>query len=648
MTEEDLVPASDGRARTLRRDLWRNLRSGLRVACLLGANRAGFVATWTQLALLIALSAAVTLWWQIAEVGWAGELQASGLPGALFFVPVVIVAAWAMAAVAGRAGETLALAIAILGANLWIDAAAGIVHFLAGHAPRGLRGPLSWAAYYLYNGWLAACAGVAGARMLATTWPRRLAAAAIAFVLVGYAQFAVEHDDRLWAKRPDPVASERQRYAAVASEDVLYLQPRLLDSQLGALWPRREGRPNLYLVSVAGYADQDVFMREVNAVDALFAERFGTRGRSVKLVNNRATVRELPLATRTSLSWTLQRLGTLMDREEDILFLFLTSHGTRNTFSLEFPPLRLTDLSATELRQMLDESGIRNRVIVVSSCYSGSFIEALRDDRTLVMTASARDRNSFGCSNGADFTYFGKAYFDEALRGTDSFSEAFDRALPAIAAREKKEDYTPSDPQRYAGPGIGARLAALREADTRDGAGTPPANAVAPAPSDPYARLARTWLHGSLEQEYYVECRKTVESSSPEAAWRRDPGYFGGVTPASAQWPRLETAWARYVEAACKPVADRDFYERALTDGYRTMLGEKDLAAVLAFMETPAGKRFVAAQHAVSMTAWREAGDRQREVAGRAGADYARAVSEVGEPRTGPAKEGEKGLKAGK
>ena len=84
------------------------------------------------------------------------------------------------------------------------------------------------------------------------------------------------------------------------------------------------------------------------------------------------------------------------------------------------------------------------------------------------MTASAKDRNSFGCSNEADFTYFGKAYFDEALRSGDSFVEAFDHALPTIAAREKKEDYTPSDPQRFVGAGIAAKLEAWRRANAAE------------------------------------------------------------------------------------------------------------------------------------------------------------------------------------
>jgi hypothetical protein len=129
---------------------------------------------------------------------------------------------------------------------------------------------------------------------------------------------------------------------------------------------------------------------------------------------------------------------------------------------MQFYPLQLTDLTPPDLRRMLDDAGIRNRVVVVSSCYSGGFVDALKNDDTLIITASAPDRNSFGCSNEADFTYFGKAYFDQALRATDSFIEAFNIAAPNIAAREKKEDYEPSNPQIFVGSHIGATLEALR------------------------------------------------------------------------------------------------------------------------------------------------------------------------------------------
>ena len=230
------------------------------------------------------------------------------------------------------------------------------------------------------------------------------------------------------------------------------------------------GHPNLYLISVAGYASQDVFAREADAVDKLFADRFGTRGHSIRLINNRKTALESPIASRTALAEAVKRVGAVMDRDEDVLFLFLTSHGSRDQkFAMQFYPLQLADLAPADLRRMMDDAGIRHRVVVVSACYSGGFIDALKDDDTLIITASAPDRNSFGCSNEADFTYFGKAYFDEALRSTDSFIEAFGIAVPAIAARERKEDYEPSNPQIFIGANIAATLEALRR-ELRSGA----------------------------------------------------------------------------------------------------------------------------------------------------------------------------------
>ena len=160
-----------------------------------------------------------------------------------------------------------------------------------------------------------------------------------------------------------------------------------------------------------------------------------------------------------------------MDPEEDVLFLFLTSHGTKDgRLSIALYPSAGSRTSPPpELRKMLDDAGIRNRVIVVSSCYSGTFVDALRDDDTLVMTASAKNRNSFGCSNEADFTYFGKAYFDEALR-VDAIrsSRRSTMRLPTIAAREKARRSTrPPTPSASWAP-------ASRRSSRRGGAPTRP------------------------------------------------------------------------------------------------------------------------------------------------------------------------------
>ena len=180
-----------------------------------------------------------------------------------------------------------------------------------------------WILFYLGPLWLAACIVVAASRMLGLRWPKRIAAVPIALVVIAAPLLSADFSGSLWTagrgERDDGITPAS--VAAVASEDVLYLQPKLLEHELAALLPRRDGRPNLYLVGVAGYGSQNVFRREVDYVDELFAERFGTRGRSIKLINNAATVRETPIATRTSLSETLKRVGALMKPDEDVLWM---------------------------------------------------------------------------------------------------------------------------------------------------------------------------------------------------------------------------------------------------------------------------------------------------------------------------------------
>jgi hypothetical protein len=171
---------------------------------------------------------------------------------------------------------------------------------------------------------------------------------------------------------------------------------------------------------------------------------------------------DVPLASASNLARMLRHLGRRMDTREDVLFLYLTSHGSsRHELSVEFWPLPLNDVTPETLRRALDESGIRWRVIVISACYSGGFIEKLRDDHTLIFTSARANRVSFGCEAGNDFTYFGEAMFGEALRDTVSFIEAFAGALRRIDERERRERLTPSEPQLHAGAAILDKLAAI-------------------------------------------------------------------------------------------------------------------------------------------------------------------------------------------
>ena len=88
------------------------------------------------------------------------------------------------------------------------------------------------------------------------------------------------------------------------------------------------------------------------------------------------------------------------------------------------------------------------------------FIESLKDDTTMIITASRKDRTSFGCSDDAEFTYFGNAFFLHALEETNSFTEAF--PIAASTAWEEDENYEHSEPQFFSTPLIEDKLAQWR------------------------------------------------------------------------------------------------------------------------------------------------------------------------------------------
>ena len=229
-------------------------------------------------------------------------------------------------------------------------------------------------------------------------------------------------------------------------------QGQLLNQALQAV-PASTPAIELYSLVVAGDGKQSVFMREADYVTDMLASRFGSRGH-ITLVNHRDHLMDRPMATRENLH---RAAKTLAERTgpEDLVFIYLTSHGTQDhELVLDQPRLELADLPADELAAALEPLKNRDKVIVISSCYSGGFIPALKDERTLIMTASRTDRVSFGCSEEADFTYFGNALFAQALNQTDDLQKAFKLAKEAIAEREQTDGYEASEPQMWAPKGV--------------------------------------------------------------------------------------------------------------------------------------------------------------------------------------------------
>src|SRR3989440_170550 len=130
---------------------------------------------------------------------------------------------------------------------------------------------------------------------------------------------------------------------------------------------------------------------------------------------------------------------------------------------LDPPPLELAQLPPSALAPMLAQSGIKWKVIVISACFSGGYTEPLKDDNTLITTAADAFHSSFGCDYESDYTWFSQAFYDEALRDTFSFAEAFEAAKETVDDRERAEGDPPSNPQMFEGAAMKKKLAALEK-----------------------------------------------------------------------------------------------------------------------------------------------------------------------------------------
>jgi hypothetical protein len=288
---------------------------------------------------------------------------------------------------------------------------------------------------------------------------RRLAAIALS-VVVGLGAGAMTHMDmafwRLSAKvqtllgrseTPQPADNPPPQI----DDDVLWgAQPALIDKARAAFAPRAPGRTNVYAMAVAGSGEQALFSREAREALRVAALRFGDDSRGGALLSNGAAdLMQSPLATRANIAAVAQALGDRADHKRDLLFLYLVSHGGQ-TAELE-SDLPSDDsvqpISAVSTAQALKGAGVARRIVVVSACYSGTWIPALADDNTIVITAAAKDRTSFGCDDTRRFTVFGEAFLGSLAARNLSLHDVFEDAKRKISLEEQKEKVTPSLPQ---------------------------------------------------------------------------------------------------------------------------------------------------------------------------------------------------------
>jgi Peptidase C13 family len=446
-------------------DFWRNIGSGLRVALGLPISLLAFRISVRQLLLVFVFNVAIGAAIDYARAGPDPVLATYAVVYEGFMGAVLLLMAALLSAAYRQPHLKLALPVIVL-ASEPVLSLLSLILTLPG-AQGGLFGySIQVAGFWVFIIWLALVYWRAMATALMPArpryWLRSVGGAMLLLLGVPIAIWAHQP----WWREAARTPVEDARYVSPASEAAITAQQTMLGDALDELEDERPQMTDLYFVGFAPYAREDVFRKDMEVARDLFDDRFDTDGRSLLLINNPRTVMEEPLATVSNLRTALKEIGSAIDTDDDVVMVYLESHGSRDyRLAVDFWPLQLDPLTPQLLRSMLDESGIKWRIIVVSACYSGGYIEPLKDEHTLIMTASAFDRTSFGCGNESDATYFGDALFQHALRFDDSFVSAFGKARERIAERERAQGVSPpSNPQIYVGDAMAAKLPQLEAA----------------------------------------------------------------------------------------------------------------------------------------------------------------------------------------
>jgi hypothetical protein len=442
--------------------LGRNLVAGLRTSFFLPVSRLAFRVDLAQVLALFVVSALLDLLrdWLRTDSDRVFSLLGAGTEfygaGVLLFIAAILALAYR------QRGLMLRLPLIALAALPSLQIALELPTLVRDATQSVL---VSAVVYYLVITWIVVvfirCVALAMAPSTTVRVWRALAGGLLLAAPIWVGTELAPNDP--WFAKPSAQLEENGGLNA-GSEPVLATQSFLLDQLLGKLEDERPGVTDLYFVGFAPYSAQDVFRKDIEAAQHVMDERWGTAGRSIVLVNNPKTLLSAPFATVTNLRETLNEIGGAIDVDNDVVMLYLASHGSPDhRLAATQPPLSLVELTPAGLRQMLDDAGIGWRIVVVSSCFSGGYIEPLKDERTLVITASQSDRISFGCGDRSDATFFGEAFFQHGLATADSFEAAFDMARKRVDEREKAAGYTPaSNPQIWVGNAMTEKLKTLR------------------------------------------------------------------------------------------------------------------------------------------------------------------------------------------
>ncbi len=229
-------------------------------------------------------------------------------------------------------------------------------------------------------------------------------------------------------------------------------QNKRLVAALDALQPQRPGIVDAYVVTI-GLDSDPVFGREAGEAAKVLSRRYGANGRTIFLTagaDDKPT--GTPQGSPTNLAVALAAVAAKMNLKEDVLILFATTHGDPvSGLAYRDSDKGVGMIAPKRLATLLDGLGFERRMLLLSACFAGVFIPELDSENSIIVTAASSQRTSFGCAPGNDWTFFGDALVNNALRKNQPFEKAADEALGLIIWWEAQRNLVPSQPQLFIG-----------------------------------------------------------------------------------------------------------------------------------------------------------------------------------------------------
>lgn len=235
----------------------------------------------------------------------------------------------------------------------------------------------------------------------------------------------------LW--QADGVDSDPKHYMLTMTEDTFTSEPMMFDGLLDSFEPEQPGVEDIYFLGLAGEAGNPMHLREAELANTVLHDVYGVDGRAGILANNASSGARYAFATHHNFESILNRIGELIDVEDDVLFLFLSSRGTQSSsLVLSQPGLSLADLDPKGIKLALDDAQIKWRIIVISACYSGGFINELSNPQTVLITSSDKTDAGLGCTEKTGTTWFTQSFFEDHLKKSLGITAAFKATLEAL------------------------------------------------------------------------------------------------------------------------------------------------------------------------------------------------------------------------